>query len=242
MKMQAFAQRNAKEILRDKLTVIFGLGFPLVVLLLLNIIQSNVPQELFPLEKLTPGIAVFGLSFISLFSATVMAKDRSSSLMLRLYTSPMRSSDYILGYTLPLLPMSIAQAAICYAAAIILGLEIRVNILLAIVVLIPAMVLFIAIGLICGAVLNDKQVGGICGALLTNLTAWLSDTWFDVSLVGGAFEKIANALPFIHAVKAGRAAYIGDYAAIMPELWWVIAYAVVCMTAAVAIFKKKMQI
>lgn len=242
MKMQAFAQRNAKEILRDKLTVIFGLGFPLVVLLLLNIIQSNVPQELFPLKKLTPGIAVFGLSFISLFSATVMAKDRSSSLMLRLYTSPMRSSDYILGYTLPLLPMSIAQTAICYAAAIILGLEIKANILLAIVVLIPAMVLFIAIGLICGAVLNDKQVGGICGALLTNLTAWLSDTWFDVSLVGGAFEKIANALPFIHAVKAGRAAYIGDYAAIMPELWWVIAYAVVCMAAAVAIFKKKMQI
>lgn len=242
MKMQAFAQRNAKEILRDKLTVIFGLGFPLVVLLLLNIIQSNVPQELFPLKKLTPGIAVFGLSFISLFSATVMAKDRSSSLMLRLYTSPMRSSDYILGYTLPLLPMSIAQTAICYAAAIILGLEIKANILLAIVVLIPAMVLFIAIGLICGAVLNDKQVGGICGALLTNLTAWLSDTWFDVSLVGGAFEKIANALPFIHAVKAGRAAYIGDYAAIMPELWWVLAYAVVCMTAAVVIFKKKMQI
>lgn len=242
MKMQAFAQRNAKEILRDKLTVIFGLGFPLIVLLLLNIIQSNVPQELFPLKKLTPGIAVFGLSFISLFSATVMAKDRSSSLMLRLYTSPMRSSDYILGYTLPLLPMSIAQTAICYAAAIILGLEIKANILLAIVVLIPAMVLFIAIGLICGAVLNDKQVGGICGALLTNLTAWLSDTWFDVSLVGGAFEKIANALPFIHAVKAGRAAYIGDYAAIMPELWWVIAYAVVCMAAAVAIFKKKMQI
>ena len=242
MKMQAFAQRNAKEILRDKLTVIFGLGFPLVVLLLLNIIQSNVPQELFPLKKLTPGIAVFGLSFISLFSATVMAKDRSSSLMLRLYTSPMRSSDYILGYTLPLLPMSVAQAAICYAAAIILGLEIRVNILLAIIVLIPAMVLFIAIGLICGAVLNDKQVGGFCGALLTNLTAWLSDTWFDVSLVGGAFEKIANALPFIHAVKAGRAAYIGDYAAIMPELWWVIAYAAVCMAAAVAIFKKKMQI
>ena len=242
MKMQAFAQRNAKEILRDKLTVIFGLGFPLVVLLLLNIIQSNVPQELFPLKKLTPGIAVFGLSFISLFSATVMAKDRSSSLMLRLYTSPMRSSDYILGYTLPLLPMSIAQTAICYAAAIILGLEIKANILLAIVVLIPAMVLFIAIGLICGAVLNDKQVGGICGALLTNLTAWLSDTWFDVSLVGGAFEKIANALPFIHAVKAGRAAYIGDYAAIMPELWWVLASAVVCMTAAVVIFKKKMQI
>lgn len=108
--------------------------------------------------------------------------------------------------------------------------------------LIPAMLMFIAVGLICGTLLNDKQVGGICGALLTNLTAWLSDTWFDVSLVGGAFEKIANALPFIHAVKAVRDAYNGELSAIMPELWWVIGYATVLMLLAAVIFKKKMKI
>lgn len=242
MKMSAFASRNSKEILRDRLNVIFGLGFPLIVLLLLTLIQSNVPVELFELNKLTPGVAVFGLSFVSLFSATVISKDRSSSLMLRLYSSPLRPADYILGYTLPLLPMSIAQSLICFAVAILLGLEWSVNILLSIVVLIPAMIVFIAIGLICGTLLNDKQVGGVCGALLTNLTAWLSDIWFDVSLVGDVFEKIANALPFIHAVKAGRYAYSGEYSAIMPELWWVIGYAAVLTLIAVAVFKRKMKV
>lgn len=241
MKMRAFASRNSREILRDRLNVIFGLGFPLIVLLLLTLIQSNVPVELFELNKLTPGVAVFGLSFVSLFSATVISKDRSSSLMLRLYSSPLRPADYILGYTLPLLPMSIAQSLICFAVAILLGLEWSVNILLSIVVLIPAMIVFIAIGLICGTLLNDKQVGGVCGALLTNLTAWLSDIWFDVSLVGDVFEKIANALPFIHAVKAGRYAYSGEFAAIMPELWWVIGYAAVLTLIAVAVFKRKMK-
>lgn len=242
MKMRAFASRNSREILRDRLNVIFGLGFPLIVLLLLTLIQSNVPVELFELNKLTPGVAVFGLSFVSLFSATVISKDRSSSLMLRLYSSPLRPADYILGYTLPLLPMSIAQSLICFAVAILLGLEWSVNILLSIVVLIPAMIVFIAIGLICGTLLNDKQVGGVCGALLTNLTAWLSDIWFDVSLVGDVFEKIANALPFIHAVKAGRYAYSGEYSAIMPELWWVIGYAAVLTLIAVAVFKRKMKV
>lgn len=242
MKMSAFASRNSKEILRDRLNVIFGLGFPLIVLLLLTLIQSNVPIELFALPKLTPGVAVFGLSFVSLFSATVISKDRSSSLMLRLYSSPLRPADYILGYTLPLLPISLAQSLICFAVAILLGLEWSVNILLSIVVLIPAMIVFIAIGLICGTLLNDKQVGGVCGALLTNLTAWLSDIWFDVSLVGDVFEKIANALPFIHAVKAGRYAYSGEYSAIMPELWWVIGYAAVLMLIAVAVFKRKMKV
>lgn len=242
MKMRAFASRNSREILRDRLNVIFGLGFPLIVLLLLTLIQSNVPVELFELNKLTPGVAVFGLSFVSLFSATVISKDRSSSLMLRLYSSPLRPADYILGYALPLLPMSIAQSLICFAVAILLGLEWSVNILLSIVVLIPAMIVFIAIGLICGTLLNDKQVGGVCGALLTNLTAWLSDIWFDVSLVGDVFEKIANALPFIHAVKAGRYAYSGEYSAIMPELWWVIGYAAVLTLIAVAVFKRKMKV
>lgn len=242
MKMRAFASRNSREILRDRLNVIFGLGFPLIVLLLLTLIQSNVPVELFELNKLTPGVAVFGLSFVSLFSATVISKDRSSSLMLRLYSSPLRPADYILGYTLPLLPISLAQSIICFVVAMLLGLEWSVNILLSIVVLIPAMIVFIAIGLICGTLLNDKQVGGVCGALLTNLTAWLSDIWFDVSLVGDVFEKIANALPFIHAVKAGRYAYSGEYSAIMPELWWVIGYAAVLMLIAVAVFKRKMKV
>lgn len=242
MKMRAFASRNSREILRDRLNVIFGLGFPLIVLLLLTLIQSNVPVELFELNKLTPGVAVFGLSFVSLFSATVISKDRSSSLMLRLYSSPLRPADYILGYTLPLLPISLAQSLICFAVAILLGLEWSVNILLSIAVLIPAMIVFIAIGLICGTLLNDKQVGGVCGALLTNLTAWLSDIWFDVSLVGDVFEKIANALPFIHAVKAGRYAYSGEYSAIMPELWWVIGYAAVLMLIAVVVFKRKMKV
>lgn len=242
MKMSAFASRNSKEILRDRLNVIFGLGFPLIVLLLLTLIQSNVPVELFELNKLTPGVAVFGLSFVSLFSATVISKDRSSSLMLRLYSSPLRPADYILGYTLPLLPISLAQSIICFVVAMLLGLEWSVNILLSIAVLIPAMIVFIAIGLICGTLLNDKQVGGVCGALLTNLTAWLSDIWFDVSLVGDVFEKIANALPFIHAVKAGRYAYSGEYSAIMPELWWVIGYAAVLTLIAVAVFKRKMKV
>lgn len=242
MKMRAFASRNSREILRDRLNVIFGLGFPLIVLLLLTLIQSNVPVELFELNKLTPGVAVFGLSFVSLFSATVISKDRSSSLMLRLYSSPLRPADYILGYTLPLLPISLAQSIICFVVAMLLGLEWSVNILLSIAVLIPAMIVFIAIGLICGTLLNDKQVGGVCGALLTNLTAWLSDIWFDVSLVGDVFEKIANALPFIHAVKAGRYAYSGEYSAIMPELWWVIGYAAVLMLIAVVVFKRKMKV
>ena len=241
MRTRAFALRNYKEIIRDKLNIAFGLGFPIIILLLLSLIQSNIPVSLFAIDRLTPGIAVFGLSFVSLFSGFLIAKDRGSSFMLRLFTSPMTASNFILGYTIPLLPLAIAQIAVCFLVALLLGLQISVHILMTILVLLPAAVLFIAIGLLCGTVFTDRQVGGVCGALLTNLSAWLSGTWFDVNLVGGAFKAIANALPFIHAVNAGRAALAGNYGDIFPELWWVIAYTAAVMAIAIAVFTRKMN-
>ena len=241
MRTRAFASRNFKEMVRDKLNLAFGLGFPIVLLLLLSMIQSNIPVPLFKIDNLAPGVAVFGLSFISLFSGMLIAKDRSSSFMLRLFTSPLSAANFIFGYTIPLLPLAIIQIAVCFIVALFLGLAVSVNILMAIVVLVPAAMVFIALGLLCGSLLNDKQVGGVCGALLTNLSAWLSGTWFDVKLVGGAFETIANALPFIHAVNAGRAALSGNYAGIFPDLWWVIGYAVALTELAIAVFTHKMN-
>ena len=238
MKMLTFAGRPAREILRDPLTVLFGPGFPLLVLGLLTAIQRNIPVALFELESLTPGVAVFGLSFLTLFAAQLIARDRCGSFLQRLYTTPLTGADYILGYTLPLLPMALAQSAICYGAAVLLGLPPTAHILPALLAGLPAAAFFIALGLLCGTVLTDRQVGGLCGALLTNLTAWLSGTWFDLDLVGGWFRRIAGALPFLHAVELQRAALQGQAAP--GRLWPVVVYMAATLLAAAAVFRAKM--
>lgn len=241
MRMLTFAGRNTKEILRDPLNLSFGLGFPLVLLLLLSVIQTNIPVQLFEIRHLTPGITVFGLSFLTLFSATVIAKDRHSCLLQRLYTTPMKPMDFILGYVLPMVPIAVAQCAVCYLAAMLLGLEATMGIIYAIVLIVPVSVLYIALGLLCGSVFNDKQVGGLCGGLLTNLTAWLSGIWFDLDLVGGAFRKIAYALPFVHAVELERAVLAENTAAIFPHLWWVLGYAAAVLVLAILLFLRQMK-
>ena len=241
MKSLTFASRNTKEILRDPLNLAFGLGFPLILILLLSIIQANIPVPLFEIQHLTPGITVFGLSFMSLFSATIISKDRGSSFLQRLYTTPLTPIDFILGYTLPIIPIALAQSVVCYAAAIVLGLDITINILYAIIFIIPVSILYIALGLLCGSVLNDKQVGGVCGALLTNLSAWLSGIWFDLELVGGTFKKIANALPFVHAVDMERAILSGNFQDIFPHLWWVLGYSIALLIIAILLFLRQMK-
>ena len=241
MRMVTFANRNTKEILRDPLNLFFGLGFPLVLILLLSAIQANIPVALFEIQHLTPGITVFGLAFMTLFSATIIAKDRGSALLQRLYTTPLTPMDFILGYTLPMIPIAVGQCVICYIAAIMLGLDVTVNIFYAVVFIIPVSILYIALGLLCGSVFTDKQVGGICGSLLTNLSAWLSGIWFDLDLVGGAFRKIAYMLPFVHAVDMERAVLAGDFAGVFPHLWWVLGYAVVLLALAVLLFLRQMK-
>lgn len=237
MRMFAFAQRNMREMLRDPLTLFFGAGFPLIILLLLSLIQANIPVPLFTPESLAPGIAAFGQSFLALFAALLVSRDRCSALMMRLRTSPMRGMDFILGYALPLVPLALAQGLICLLAAVPLGLDFNWGILRTLLALMPGALMNIGLGLLCGCLFNERQVGSICGALLTNVGAWLSGTWFDLSLMGRTFEKIAHVLPFANSVDAARAALAGGN--VLVPLLVVCAYAVGFAALAVWIFTSR---
>ena len=241
MRIWTFSKRCAKEILRDPINLFFGLGFPIVLLFLLSAIQANVPVDLFTIGNLTPGITVFGLSFFALFSATLVAKDRESAFLQRLYTTPLRAHEFILGYILPMLPFALVQSVCCYLVALFLKLPLSVNIFYAVLFNMPMAVFYISLGLLFGSMMNSKQVGGICGALLTNLSAWLSGVWFDLSLVGGAFEAIAHALPFVHAVTLVQAVLRGDFLSVIPHLLVVLLFMLVISVSAVLVFLRQMK-
>ena len=241
MKFLTFAKRNVKEILRDPLTFFFGLGFPVILLLLLSAIQANIPVELFAIESLAPGIVIFGLSFITLFSSLLVAKDRESDFIMRLYASPLKATDYILGYTLSLVPVAVLQTIICYVVALILGLPFSFNIIVSILVMIPISFIFIMLGLLFGSVLNVKQAGGICGALLTNLTAYMSGIWFDLELVGSGFKFFADLFPFSHCVNVNRSIIAGVYSNLLIDALFIIGYVIVCSVIAILLFYKQMR-
>ena len=241
MRMLTFAGRCTKEILRDPLNLAFGLGFPLVLLVLLSAIQANIPVSLFEINVLTPGITVFGLAFMTLFSATLVAKDRETAFLQRLYTTPLTALDFILGYMLPILPIALGQVLICYLFGIFLGLTFSVHVIYAVIGIIPMAIFNISLGLLCGSLLGVKQVGGICGALLTNLSAWFSGVWFDLELVGGTFRKIADLLPFVHAAQLEKALFAGNFEAAAEHILPVVLYSILATLAAVVCFLRQMN-
>lgn len=245
MRAGLFAKRNIKEILRDPVNFFFALGFPLALLALLSFINNAIPPEadnpMFAIENLSPGLAMFGTAFMALFAGMLLAKDRTSSFLMRLFTSPMTSAEFILGYSIPMMIMALAQAAITILASVLFGLEITVNILPAILVTMLTSLLFVGLGLLCGSLMNDKAVGGICGAALTNVAGWLSGVFIPIDLIGGAFKAVTEILPFYHSVQAIQAALSGRFEDIFTHLAVVMGYAVVIFVLAVVVFRRKMS-
>jgi ABC-2 type transport system permease protein len=178
---------------------------------------------------------------MTLFSATLLARDRESSFLQRLYTTPLKAKDFIWGYMLPMIPIAMVQGLICYAVALALGLQPTVRILYSVLMIAPISVFYIALGLLCGSIFNVKQVGGICGALLTNLSAWLSGVWFDIELMGDGFRRIAELLPFIHAVELERKILSGNFEDIWLHTAFVFGYGAVITVVAVVAFLKRMR-
>lgn len=241
MRTLIFANRVLKEIVRDPLSLFFGLAFPLILLLLLSAINNSIPVDVFNIASLAPGIAVFSLSFIALFAAQVLSKDRASSFLARLFTTPMTAQNFILGYMLPLLCMSFVQAAVCMLVAVTLGLHLSFVVFVLIISLIPVALIYIGFGLICGTLFSEKAAVAICGALLTNVSAWLSGVWFDLELVGGIYKEVAYLLPFVHAVEMSKAVLNGHVENMLPHMWWVLVYALVMVLFSIFIFKVKAQ-
>ncbi|MBQ8913955.1 MAG: ABC transporter permease [Lachnospiraceae bacterium] len=250
-KIKAFSSRNRKEILRDPLSYIFCLAFPLVMLIIMTVVDSSIPKQagmtVFRIDNLSAGIAVFGQTFVMLFTALTVTKDRSGSFLVRMYATPMNSSDFTIGYILPMLIISFAQNIIIYIASFIIslitGIDMNVGgMLLSIIILIPSSVMFICFGLLFGTLFNEKSAPGLC-SIIISMSGFLGCIFFDADSTGGAMLKVCKALPFYYCTKAARSSLKLDFA----NSTFVIPIIIVIVCAAVlgilssTVFKSKMK-
>jgi ABC-2 type transport system permease protein len=240
MKFFSLANRNFKEIYRDPVSILLGLVMPIAFLILFSIIQKRIPFDLYSPQKLTPGIMVFSFTFLIMFSAMLLAKDKQTSFLIRLFTTPLKPSDYILSYTLPFIPLAFFQIVICMVAGTILGASFT-NIFGAILLLLLFATICVSIGVILGSLFTVNQVSGV-GSLLITAIGLLCGAWMDLKMVGGTIETIGYSLPFAHAVEASRALLSGSgFADISNSFFIILVYAVVLFLLAVLSFKRTMK-
>ena len=238
MRMLNFAKRNFKELIRDPLSLIFEIILPLFLLFIFQ--QFNIPSDNYKLENFTPGIIVFGFSFISLFTATLVAKDRTSSFLIRLGTSPMKSSDYILGYILSLIPIIIIQDVLFFTVAVILGLNFTINIFFTILISMIVSILFISLGILIGSLVSEKGTGGL-GSVIVQLVCFTSGMYFPKDSIGNVFSLVCRILPFEGCLNIIKGVLNNDLNVISLENIIVFfIYTIGILILSIIVFKKRM--
>jgi ABC-2 type transport system permease protein len=240
MRSAELAKRNVKEVIRDPLSLGIAVALPLVLLLTLQALGGDDTPFLTP-TMLTPGIVLFGFVMVMFSSAMILSRDRETSLLARLLTTPLRSSDFVSGYSLPYLLVALVQAALLVAVGAILGLDSDGSLLLVALVLALMAVFYVALGMILGALLTVAQTSGAY-ALVLILTIF-GGAWFDLEEIGGVFLTIGDVLPFKHALDATRAVMAdgAGLSEIATDLYWTGAYTIGAVALAIVVFRRRMR-
>lgn len=237
MRILTFANRNFKEIIRDPLSIIFAIILPLFLLYIFK--QFKIPNEVYNIENFTPGIIIFSLSFITMFTASLVAKDRSTSLTTRLGVSPMKSIDYILGYSISVLPIVLIQNILFFITAMLLGLNFSINIIYTILVSIPISLLFISLGILIGTITTEKSSSGV-SSIVVQLVAFTSGMYFSTDMVGNTFSTICKILPFQSTLNITKSVLNNSYNNILTSTLIVVIYTIITIVLEIFLFKKKM--
>lgn len=204
-----FASRNVREMLRDPLSYIFCLALPLVMLVVMYESFYSPEAPWFALPQLVPGIAVFGLTFVMLQTTLIVSQDRSLAFFTRLRVSPLRTGEFILGYTLPGLLLAVCQLAVTYAVGYLLAAIHGIPLgsfpaaVGAAAASLPIVLLMIGFGILFGTALSAQSAPGL-SSIVISAGGFLSGAWLPVETLTGFLKTVCNVMPFYPAVRLSR--------------------------------------
>ena len=232
-----FSLRNVKEVFRDLLSWIFAIILPLILLWVFQ--QFDIPNESYKIENFTPGIIIFGFSFLSMFSALLVSEDRSTSFLIRLGASPMKSHHYILGYYVSLLPLALLQMILFFLLAIPLGLKFSIGVLLCVLVGLLVSTLFIFLGILIGCITTQKSSSGLSSAVV-QLVAFTSGMYFSTEMIGGFFSVLCKILPFKSCLDLLKGVSLLSFTDLLLPILVFTGYTILIVVLAVIVFKNSL--
>lgn len=240
MKYSYFAKRNFKEILRDPLSLILGVLLPVFFILFFSAISKKAPIEVFKPVSIVPGLTIFGFTFITMFLGLLIAKDKNTSFLTRLFISPLKPEDFILGYSIPLLPFALIIGVACLITGVFAGVPVSMKLFYTLLSFIPYILFSVFVGIFLGVVCNEAQIMAI-GNIYIIASALLGGAWMDLNILRGTIKNITEFLPFSHAIEFSRIILSGRQEDFWLHLIIVSAYAMIFFFLSVYFFTRKMQ-
>ncbi|HHU55940.1 MAG TPA: ABC transporter permease [Acholeplasmataceae bacterium] len=239
-----FTNRNIKEIIRDPLSLIFLFLLPAFMLILFYLLFHKLTSQ-FQIKYLAPGMISFSHAFLALFISLVISGDKESAFITRLYTTPLRSYEFIIGYVLSIIPIGIIQTLIMlFLGGILEPSFFSLNMLICIPISLISILFFVSFGILFGTLFNQKSVGGITSILIM-CQSMLSGMWYPLESMSGGFNTFINVLPFRSGSMLFQNIMIGFdtnvFDNIIKPLLIILAYTVAAWILAIIIYMHKMK-
>jgi len=242
-RIKTLTSRNIKEIVRDPISLTFIIAVPLVMEILFYLIFHNLTEQ-FQMKYLAPGIVVFSQAFLTLFTGLLIATDRNTSFLTRLYVSKAKSYEFIFGYAIAVLPIVVVQSILFFLVGGIFDTSLfSLKMIICIPLSLFTSLFFIATGILFGSVCNEKSVGGVSSIIITGQSV-LSGMWFPLEGIGSGMIIFMKALPFRNATLLVQNMIIGindTFNDFVLPLLIVLGYTVVMFFVAIMIFRSKMK-
>lgn len=236
-------KRNLKEILRDPLSVVFIIGLPLFMEIFFYLIFHNLTIQ-FEMKYLAPGIVVFSQAFLTLFMGLLISLDRNTSFLTRLYVSKAKAHEFIISYSLALLPIVLIQSILFFIVGGIFDVNLfKLEMVFAVLISMVTSFLFLGLGLLFGSLCNEKSIGGV-SSIVISLHSVLSGMWFPVDDLDKTMTDIMNILPFKNATILVQNTLNGVndlFNDFLKPLVIIIFYTLVIFIISILVFKSNMK-
>lgn len=221
------ANRNIKEMVRSPLSLIFCLGFPIIMLLLMQLIFSNIKGDIpsnFVITNYANGICVFGYAFTSLFVAIQISSDKNTSFIKRINIAPITKFGYYFSFFISSAPIILIQTILFFLIALIFKFPFNYKFILNIIYLLPSAFFYISFGVLIGSICkNEKQSSPMISVFIT-LVGIFGGVFMPLDNLSSGFNTFINLLPFSHSVYIGSKLYTIGPKCIYPHIIYLLIY------------------
>lgn len=201
MKFVKLISRNLHLVYTNWLPLTISLAVPIALVIIFESIYGTIPYSLFTAQSLAPGVVVFSLSYLTLFSAYLISKDVEDGFLNHL--KDLSVFTIIRSYQIPFLLVGFFQMTVTLITGAFLG-GIYHQIIESTVFYMLFASLMVSVGLIIGLNFNPA-ISMTIGSVFTLVDALFCGAWLDVNMLGSLFKTLAYYLPFANGVDISRA-------------------------------------
>jgi len=208
-----------------------------------NAVPIHVENQIDYIDFIGPRIITFGLLILIPTAARPIVRDKEKGFLARLLTTPTHPVDFILGYSLSMVAITIAQIAIFIFGAWLMGMDIIGNLGLAFLIFFLTGLCSVGIGMVIASLSKSENQAEPLAWIFSMPLAMLSGCWFSIELMPSYIRAAAFAFPYAHTIEAARGVLIRGVGleAVGNDFLFLIGWAVVIFAIGIVLFRRSMR-